>query len=85
MLKLTHMSVIAKAVNKDCGFEQIQHPPHSPDLAPSDFHLFPKLKKAISSTHFQSDDDIIYYTVVDFLDSQGKNFFRPFNITGKSV
>ena len=52
-----HTSVIALAAINDCGFELIQHPPFSPDLAPLDCHLFPKLKKAISGNHFQSEDD----------------------------
>jgi len=29
------------------GFECLDHPPYSPDLAPSDYHLFPGLKKTI--------------------------------------
>ena len=59
----------------DCGFNLIEHPPYSPDLAPSDFHLFPKLKAAISGTHFQSDDDVIL-AVDGFLNSQDKEFFK---------
>jgi len=27
------------------GFQFVDHPPHSPELAPSDYHLFPGLKK----------------------------------------
>ena len=46
-----HKSVIAMAAIHDCGFKLIEHPPYSPDLAPSYFHLFPKLKTAISGTH----------------------------------
>jgi len=26
------------------GFQLLEHPPYSPDLAPSDYHLFPGLK-----------------------------------------
>ena len=70
-----HKSVIAMAAIHDCGFKLIEHPPYSPDLAPSDFHLFPKLKTAISSTHFQSDDDVIH-AVDDFLNGQEKDFFK---------
>ena len=40
-----HKPVIAMAAIHDCGFKLIEHPPYSPDLAPSDFHLFPKLKQ----------------------------------------
>jgi histone-lysine N-methyltransferase SETMAR len=27
------------------GVQYLDHPPYSPDLAPSDYHLFPGLKK----------------------------------------
>ena len=68
-----HKSVIAMAAIYDCGYKLIEHPPYSPDLAPSDFHLFPKLKTAISGTHFQSYDDVIH-AVDDFLNGQEKDF-----------
>ena len=29
----------------DCGFELVEHPPYSPDLAPSDYFLFFNMKK----------------------------------------
>jgi hypothetical protein len=29
------------------GFQCLNHPPYSPDLAPSDYHLFPGLKKQL--------------------------------------
>ncbi|KAL4089073.1 hypothetical protein QTP88_024146 [Uroleucon formosanum] len=32
----------------------LQQPPYSPDLAPCDFWLFPKLKSALKGTHFES-------------------------------
>ena len=40
-----HTSVESMAQIRDCGFELLPHPAYSPDLAPSDFHLFPNLKK----------------------------------------
>uniref|UniRef100_H3A128 Tc1-like transposase DDE domain-containing protein n=1 Tax=Latimeria chalumnae TaxID=7897 RepID=H3A128_LATCH len=35
-----HKACVAQAVIHECGFEQLNHPPCSPDLAPSDYHLF---------------------------------------------
>jgi histone-lysine N-methyltransferase SETMAR len=32
------------------GFHCLDHPPYSPDLAPSDYYLFPGLKKTIESS-----------------------------------
>jgi len=37
-------------------FEVLSHPPYSTDLAPSDFHFFPHLKRDLKGTHFTSDD-----------------------------
>ena len=38
------------------GYKLIPHPAYSPDLAPSDFFLFPNLKKSIRGLHFRSDE-----------------------------
>jgi len=34
------------------GFQCLDHPPYSPDLAPSDYHLFPGLKKQLKGRRF---------------------------------
>jgi hypothetical protein len=39
-------------------FEVLSHPPYSLDLAPSDFHFFPRLKRDLKGTHFTSDDEV---------------------------
>jgi len=41
------------------SFQCLDHPPYSPDLAPSDYHLFPGLKKQLKSRHFSSDAEVI--------------------------
>jgi histone-lysine N-methyltransferase SETMAR len=40
------------------GWEILQHPPHSPDLSPFDFHLFGKLKEHLSGQRFASDQKV---------------------------
>jgi len=37
------------------GFHCLDHPPYSPDLAPSDYHLFSGLKKQLKDRYFPSD------------------------------
>ncbi|GFV14019.1 histone-lysine N-methyltransferase SETMAR [Trichonephila clavipes] len=37
------------------GWECLHHLPYSPDLTPSDFHLFPALKKNLAGRHFGSN------------------------------
>ena len=41
------------------GFQCLDHPPSSPDLAPSDYHLFPGLKRQLKGRHFSSDAEVI--------------------------
>jgi hypothetical protein len=36
----------------------MEHSPYSPDLAPCDFFLFPKIKSAPKGTHFKSIDAV---------------------------
>jgi len=36
----------------------INHPPYSPDLAPCDFALFPRLKGYLRGTHFENEGDL---------------------------
>jgi histone-lysine N-methyltransferase SETMAR len=40
------------------GFQCLDHPPYSPDLALSDYHLFSGLKK-LKVCHFSSDTEVI--------------------------
>jgi histone-lysine N-methyltransferase SETMAR len=37
----------------------LPHPPYSPDLAPSDYHLFSPLKDAIRGKNFEDDEEVI--------------------------
>jgi histone-lysine N-methyltransferase SETMAR len=38
-------------------WEIMEHAPYSPDLAPSDYHMFGPLKKFLAGQRFISDDD----------------------------
>jgi len=40
---------------RDLHYELLEHPPYSPDLAPSDFYLFPKLKLFLAGQRFSSN------------------------------
>jgi hypothetical protein len=37
---------------------EMEHPPYSPDLAPNDLCLFPKMKFALKGRKFQDIEDI---------------------------
>jgi len=55
-------------------FQFLDHPPYSPDLAPSDYHLFPGLKKQLKGHHFSSDEKVIA-AAETWLDAQHSEFF----------
>ena len=54
-----HRSMMAVHTSMQCGFTILLHPPYSPDLAPSDFFLFPSLKKHLKGQRFHSNEDVI--------------------------
>ena len=41
------------------GFQCLDHPSYSPDLAPSDYHLFPGLKEQLKGRNFSSGAEVI--------------------------
>jgi histone-lysine N-methyltransferase SETMAR len=43
----------------DLHYELLEHPPYSPDLAPSDFYLFPKLKIILAGQCFSLNQEAI--------------------------
>jgi len=44
---------------RELHHELLKHPPYSPDLAPSDFCLFPKLKLFFAGQRFCSNQEAI--------------------------
>lgn len=57
------------------GWEQLDHPPYSPDLAPSDYHMFLHLKKHLGGLR-HNDDDAVKTTVLQWLSHQAADFYE---------
>ena len=57
-----------------CGYDILPHPPYSPDLAPSDFFLFPNLKKLIKGRRFEDIKDAIS-AVEEWFQAQNDTFY----------
>lgn len=47
-----HNALMTQACLMECGIDLLPHPPYSPDMVPSDFFLFPRLKRELRSRHF---------------------------------
>jgi histone-lysine N-methyltransferase SETMAR len=60
---------------RDLHYELLEHPPRSPDLAPSDFCLFPKLKLFLVGQRFSSSQKAITAVERYFVDLT-KNHYR---------
>jgi len=70
-----HKSVLAMGKFRGLHYELLEHPPCSPDLAPSDFCLFPKLKLFLAGQRFSSNQEAISAVERYFADLT-KNHYR---------
>jgi len=66
-----HKSHISMTTIHNAGFELVDHPQYSPDLAHSDFYLFPKMKEDLRGKSFPDDN-----AVNEWLDEQPEEFFQ---------
>jgi len=57
---------------EEMGWELFQHPPYSPDLAPSDFHLFGPLKESLGGIKFENNEDVQQHVLLGAAD---KDFY----------
>ena len=55
---LVHISIIAMAKINELKFKLLPHAPYSPDLAPSDYFLFPILKKWLGGQKFANNEEV---------------------------
>ena len=69
-----HRALATKKKLAYLGFQCLDHPPYSRDLAPSDYHLFSELKKQLKGRQFLSDAEVIA-AAETWLDRQLSEFF----------
>lgn len=70
-----HVSRQTKDLIDKFGWDLVEHAPYSPDLAPSDFHLFPKLKQHLGGQRFETDEEL-QEAVTKFLHGLAADFFE---------
>ncbi len=56
---IPHSTTITRLLLEDFKWDVFRHSPYSPDLAPSDYHLFLQLKAALGGLRFQSNAEVI--------------------------
>lgn len=70
-----HTAALTRETLESLKWNVLPHPPYSPDLAPSDFHLFGPLKEFLGGQKFATDDEV-EAAVQSWLDNQPKTFFE---------
>ncbi|GFO09837.1 histone-lysine N-methyltransferase SETMAR [Plakobranchus ocellatus] len=56
---LQHTSRQTQDALRQVELTTLPHSAYSPDLAPSDYYLFPKLKKYLKGHHYDNDEEVI--------------------------
>ena len=69
-----HIAKITQQKIEEIGWHVLPHPPYSPDLAPSDYHLFRSMQHSLAHKKFHGLDDIKIW-VSNFFDSKPNEFF----------
>jgi len=69
-----HKSWKVEAALRECGFQELNHPPYSPDLAPSDYFLFRHLTRFLRGKIFSCNEEL-KVAVSDWFDGQEVDFY----------
>lgn len=70
-----HTSIVTRQKLRELGWEVLMHPPYSPDLAPSDFHLFLALQNFLSDKKFASREDC-ENRLLEFFANRDQDFYE---------
>ena len=69
-----HVAIPVKNYLENSGWEVLPHPPYSPDLAPSNYHLFRSMQNGLTGIRFTSEQDIKNW-LHSFLAAKPAQFF----------
>ncbi|GFR90394.1 histone-lysine N-methyltransferase SETMAR [Elysia marginata] len=83
-----HTARVTQGWLEKYGWEILPHPPQSPYLAPSDYHLFRPLKRELAGKRFDDDEELVdhvrngYKTLTEV---SSERVSIPWCIVGRSV
>ena len=70
-----HVARVVKTYLETLKWEVLPHPPYSPDVAPSDYHLFRSMAHDLAEQHFRSYEDVKKW-IDSWIASKDEQFFR---------
>jgi histone-lysine N-methyltransferase SETMAR len=60
---------------KELNWEILDHPPYSPDLAPSDYHLFRSLQNHLNNKKFERYEQVSD-AIIAYFESKPRSFYK---------
>ena len=70
-----HVAKVVKTYLETLKWEVLPHPPYSPDVAPSDYHLFRSMAHGLKHQHFQSYEEVQNW-IDSWIASKDDQFFQ---------
>ena len=70
-----HTSLMTRQKLREIGWEVLMHPPYSPDIAPSDYHLFRSLQNSLNDVKLASKEACENH-LKQFFDQKPQKFYR---------
>lgn len=70
-----HVAKLTQEKLKQLGWETLPHPPYSPDVAPSDYHLFRSLQHHLADSHHDKYEELRHDLAI-FFESKPVEFYR---------
>ena len=70
-----HTSNLAQNTIEELGWKLVPHPPYSPDIAPSDYHLFLSMQHSLANQQFNNYQEVEIW-VQDYFASQEPESFE---------
>jgi histone-lysine N-methyltransferase SETMAR len=69
-----HVAKIVQEKLEELGWETLPHPPYSPDISPSDYHLFRSMRSHLAGNKFKEVQEVEKW-IADFFASKQANFY----------
>jgi len=70
-----HVAKMTQKKIQEFGWEVLPHPPYSPDIAPTDYHLFRSLQNHLAEKHFE-DYTTLNSDLAEFFASKTPQFYK---------
>src|SRR5262245_45481822 len=70
-----HVAKLTRNTLEELRWEVLPHPAYSPDLAPSDYHLFRSLQTGLEEKEFENSEEVKKY-LQSFFDQKSSAFYE---------